>query len=503
MSDLHSNISLFIENQFSSYMNEEGPLLVQFIKYYYEWMGQENNPYGQLNKIKDYRTSDITNEQMLDFLKNEFMRAIPKDISVDDRFLIKNIADFYKAKGSEKAYKLLFRILYNEDVDFYYPGKDILRVSAGKWIVEKSMGIEPYVTTAEIKNAILIKGRTSRSRATFSRYDDSKKFLYVINDFGDFQNGELIFDEASNNDIGMVTTNGITKHPGKYTTTDGFLSADKYLQDGIYYQEYSYVVISSKFASEYETIAKKLVHPSGTKFFGRTAIHADLDGPITNDQITISVGYDFSGEYFPINIELSYPIQYSPITIDTIFTLDINISTPATNINTYLYFKQFGGYLTLSSNNTIDYYKNFTIEDMLHVPGAYIGTSRLFEYSNANNLLTLLGSGTSIIEIHNTVPGGNVLTNDNYVPLLLNDSLVVDTQDGDVLLIDAELALPRTNRFLTIAENYPNGDFVHQPFYYFSDETEYDQGGIDIPDGKKAITINDDILTIDDDIVIL
>jgi hypothetical protein len=40
-------------------------------------------------------------------------------------------------------------------------------------------------------------------------------------------------------------------------------------------------------------------------------------------------------------------------------------------------------------------------------------------------------------------------------------------------------------------------------FYYFSDETEYDQGGIDIPDGKKAITINDDILTIDDDIVIL
>jgi hypothetical protein len=63
---------------------------------------------------------------------------------------VKNVKDFYLAKGTEKSYRFLFRVVYNSEVDFYYPKTDIMKLSDGKWknniIVRLNVrsGINPF-----------------------------------------------------------------------------------------------------------------------------------------------------------------------------------------------------------------------------------------------------------------------------------------------------------------------------------------------------------------------
>ena len=60
---------------------------------------------------------------------------------LNERNLMKNIKNFYAAKGTERAYKLLLRVLLNTPVQVYYPKKDVLKASDGKWIQERSIRI--------------------------------------------------------------------------------------------------------------------------------------------------------------------------------------------------------------------------------------------------------------------------------------------------------------------------------------------------------------------------
>ena len=56
--------------------------------------------------------------------------------------------------------------------------------------------------------------------------------------------------------------------PGYYSSTKGFLSADKYIQDSDYYQGFSYEVQSSLDLTKYADMVKTITHVAGTKLFG-------------------------------------------------------------------------------------------------------------------------------------------------------------------------------------------------------------------------------------------
>jgi len=63
--------------------------------------------------------------------------------------------------------------------------------------------------------------------------------------------------------------------PGKYFDENGFLSYNKKIFDGYYYQDYSYVLKNKIQFNEYEQVLKRLIHPAGTKMFGEYIIQAD------------------------------------------------------------------------------------------------------------------------------------------------------------------------------------------------------------------------------------
>ena len=93
------------------------------------------NPVENIQQLLNYSDPDHTISDFLSQMKEEFLNTIPTDTddSLSTRKLIKNIKSLYRAKGTAKAHKAFFRILFNEPSEVYTPTDDMLRVSDGKW----------------------------------------------------------------------------------------------------------------------------------------------------------------------------------------------------------------------------------------------------------------------------------------------------------------------------------------------------------------------------------
>lgn len=77
---------------------------------------------------------------------------------------------------------------------------------------------------------------------------------------------------------------------GFYKENRSVLSSDKYLQDGEYYQEYSYEIRSSIALEKYEDILRRIVHMAGTKHFSRYQLKSVNDmSPSVTSQIDTEV----------------------------------------------------------------------------------------------------------------------------------------------------------------------------------------------------------------------
>jgi hypothetical protein len=118
------------------------PTLVAFLSAYYEWLGLKRNDGKVLSPMAMHDIPDIdtTLDQFVEEFRTQYLLNFPESLAiskttnqpVDPRRLMKNIKQFYLAKGTEKSYEFLFRILYDTSVEFYYPKTDILRSSSGR-----------------------------------------------------------------------------------------------------------------------------------------------------------------------------------------------------------------------------------------------------------------------------------------------------------------------------------------------------------------------------------
>jgi len=80
-------------------------------------------------------------------------------------------------------------------------------------------------------------------------------------------------------DIGAVA-----KYQGYYSTNDGFLDDDMFIQDSRFYQKYSYLVTVDESLDKYKSLVKSYLHPAGTALFGEYQIQnnfvAGIEGSI-------------------------------------------------------------------------------------------------------------------------------------------------------------------------------------------------------------------------------
>ena len=130
-------VSPFIQSHFPAFYKEYGPNFIAFVKAYYEWMEFTGNPLQYARSIYDNTDIDNTADTFVKYFKNKYMLSIPESVVADKRLLTKHILDLYKSKGSLRAYELLFRILFNEDIQVYIPGDDVFKLSDNSYIIPK------------------------------------------------------------------------------------------------------------------------------------------------------------------------------------------------------------------------------------------------------------------------------------------------------------------------------------------------------------------------------
>jgi hypothetical protein len=184
------SLSHLIANQLPDFVRTEYPVFVTFLEKYYEFLDEENQVNNFLLNYEKNFDINRTLDTFIPKFKNQYAQNFPIGAQIDDRRLIKFIKQFYEAKGSERAIELLFRILYNERTEIFYPSEQILRASDGIWIEDVTLKLA--VDSSITANPFDLNSKTVRityyenvSSITYERTVETNisnvtKFAYVF-----------------------------------------------------------------------------------------------------------------------------------------------------------------------------------------------------------------------------------------------------------------------------------------------------------------------------------
>ena len=150
--------------------------------------GQTSSATATINALKDnvgratgnllnYKTLETSVDKYVEYLREELYPSIPASYYGDKRLIAQYFKDFYESKSNEQSYRFLFKLLYDEDIEFYYPGTDILRISDGNF--EKTQIIRTIAISADTRDIFLFLNKTIRGQTSgvLANVVDIKKFF--------------------------------------------------------------------------------------------------------------------------------------------------------------------------------------------------------------------------------------------------------------------------------------------------------------------------------------
>lgn len=239
----NNRISNLISTQVPFFVRNDHENFVRFIEAYYEYLEQANTTTGigkTVNTAKsmpDYMDIDRTVDLFAQKFYDNYLKLIPRNIITDKNLILKHIKDFYAARGTEKSIEFLLRVMFGEeDIEFYYPKTDVLRASAGKWFIEKSLKITDVqidgianndISAVQFFNKRQITGNTSLATALVERVDvyyeggTLVKELKISQQTKNFVGGETLFASFTNEGIQYsITANLFTGLLNTVTVTN-------------------------------------------------------------------------------------------------------------------------------------------------------------------------------------------------------------------------------------------------------------------------------------------
>jgi len=210
----NNKISNIISSQAPAFVKADHEQFITFLEHYYKFNEQANNTLrfgGVVERTKsllDYIDIDRTHDDTAEILYERFLKFIPKSALANKSLLVKHILDFYRAKGTEKGLKFLLRIILGKEVErIYYPKRDILRGSDGKWFIRKSLRVESILydsvedasyTTMELfisrQATGVVSGATATVESVNRFFDQGRQIneLFLSNIRGTFDEGESV-----------------------------------------------------------------------------------------------------------------------------------------------------------------------------------------------------------------------------------------------------------------------------------------------------------------------
>ncbi len=211
----NSRISNLISTQVPFFVRNDHQNFIRFIEAYYEYLEQSNTVTGigkTVNMAKSL-PQNINIDESVDLFAQKFydnyLKLIPKSIIADKNLVLKHIKDVYRARGTEKSIEFLLRVMFGEEnTEFYYPKRDVLRASDGKWFIEKSLKVTDVfidgvansdITAVQNFSNRQIVGNTSLATAIVERVDvyyeggTLVKELKISQQTKTFSDGEVLF----------------------------------------------------------------------------------------------------------------------------------------------------------------------------------------------------------------------------------------------------------------------------------------------------------------------
>lgn len=228
--DIEKNISQLVSSQFPEFYREEGEMFILFVKAYYEWLETQSfvdsngktlqNPAAAVyhsRRLGQYKDVDRTVEDFIIDFKNKYLSNVQFNTATNKRLFIKNALEFYRAKGTERAVDLFFKLVYGIEAEVYYPGDDLFKLSDNIWEDRIYIELIPNDNNVEFVGQ-QIEGASSQATAFAENLVKIKKgsllvdVLYLADVNGKFETGEQIkiysldgTEDYSNQIIGSLT----------------------------------------------------------------------------------------------------------------------------------------------------------------------------------------------------------------------------------------------------------------------------------------------------------
>ena len=191
---LLNKISSIVPQQLPEHIRSSYPTFITFLEAYYEYLQQQGQAQEFINNTLAYKDIDRTTDAFVQYFLKEYCDDLPTDVLVDKQLVVKNIRQLYNSKGNQKAFELLFRLLFNKSIDFAFPGQKILRASDGRWTQDVTMFVQTIVgdpdsivgATVKVVNAtgyntVYIKDKkTTTESIDGAQVISTDKFQYFI-----------------------------------------------------------------------------------------------------------------------------------------------------------------------------------------------------------------------------------------------------------------------------------------------------------------------------------
>ena len=328
------SISSLIPDLVPEHINHTYPDFIEFLELFNEYLVSENRASHYVNRVSDQRDIDLVEEQFLTNLQQEIGISVPRTFAADPRLFYTKLVDFYRSRGTPDSIVSFFNLLFNDDVEIYFPKEDMFIPSDNPW-TDFSEDVKANVSNYTPTLTYTVSGTTSE----ISGQDDNNFWLQYNNPIV-FVNGVLNNtwksstylrtygaspdDPDTDDDITQTLGYKLTFTPalsdgdvvkiyksGSGSTSRSFISDDKKIQDSFKYQKFSYILKTGANIDQWKNAFNRLVHPAGFIFFGEILLFIEI---LEKSQAGTTMPLDQPG--LQLGAGLPVPIIIPPVEIN-------------------------------------------------------------------------------------------------------------------------------------------------------------------------------------------
>jgi len=229
---IDEKLSQLVEDQLPDFVRETYPIFQTFLEKYYEYNEQNGQVQYNIQKARSFADIDETANAFVDYFISQYAYNLPKSVFKDQlslvdsglvssteskRLLAKRLTDYHGSKGSEKAIRLLFRLLFDAEISVYYPKVDIFRPSDSEWKTIKTIFLYDPLANVVVSEygAGVIRGQQSGASVVIDSLfslkflEDGTIPLYEMKIENDSLTGDFIPGEIVTLNYGNLTTGNL------------------------------------------------------------------------------------------------------------------------------------------------------------------------------------------------------------------------------------------------------------------------------------------------------